>query len=164
MKDKELEAYIREAKEKEYLRRHMLECVKYIVEAGRLPKIVDLMIEASPAFKSEESRNRIKAALNVLRVTSSPKELQEALFASKEYRKAKFGCEWELPVRVAQGIVLDLLEGRSVLYPRAEDIRNSRLFFETVLTYIPEGMTMDEFEKTKHSWVEELIANHFELA
>ena len=162
--DKELERLIKEAREKEYLHRHMLECVKYIVEAGRLPKIVDLAIECSPAFKSEEIRNRIKKALDVLKVTSSPKELQEALFASKEFRKAKFGCEWELPVFVAQGIVLDLLEGRSVLYPRAEDIRNSKLFFNTVLTYIPEGMTMDEFERVKHSWVEELIANHFELA
>ncbi len=159
-----MERLIKEAREKEYLHRHMLECVKYIVEAGRLPKIVDLAIECSPAFKSEEIRNRIKKALDVLKVTSSPKELQEALFASKEFRKAKFGCEWELPVFVAQGIVLDLLEGRSVLYPRAEDIRNSKLFFNTVLTYIPEGMTMDEFERVKHSWVEELIANHFELA
>ena len=67
-------------------------------------------------------------------------------------------------MRVAQGIVLDLLEGRSVLYPKAEDIRNSKLFFETVLTYIPDGMEMDEFEKVKHSWVDELLANHPELA
>lgn len=162
--DKELERLIKEAKEKEYLHRHMLECVKYIIDAGRLPKIVDLAIEASPAFESAVIKRRIKQALNVLKVTTSPKELQEALFASKEFRKARFGSEWELPVRVAQGIVLDLLDGRSVLYPRAEDIRESQLFFNTVLTYIPEGMTMDEFERVKHSWVDELIANHFELA
>ena len=164
MKDKELELLIKEAKEKEYLRKHMLECVKYIIEAGRLPKIVDLAMECSPAFESEEIRNRVRKALDVLKITTRPKELQEALFASKEFRKAKFGSEWELSVRVAQGIVLDLLEGRSVLYPRAEDIRNSRLFYETVLTYIPDGMTMDEFEKVKHTWVEDLISSHFELA
>lgn len=150
-------------KEKARLERHAQECVKYIIDAGRLPKIVDLAIEASPAFKDEKIRKRIKYAINVLKVTSRPKELQEALFASKEYRKAKFGSEWELPVRVAQGIVLDLLEGRSVLYPRAEDIRSSKLFYETVLTYIPDGMDMDEFEKVKHSWVEELIECHPEL-
>lgn len=162
-KNSEFEIFMEQMKEKVRLEIHAQECVKQIIKEQRLPKIVDLAIECSPAFKDEKILCRVKDALKVLAVTSSPKVLQEALFASKGYRKQMFGTEWELPVFVAKGLVLDLLEGREVFSPRAEDIRGSRLFFNTVLKYIPEGMDMDEFEKVKHSWVEKLIECHPEL-
>ena len=162
-KASEFEIFMEKMKEKARLERHAQECIKKMLNEQKLPKIVDLAIECSPAFKDEKILCRIKDALKVLAVTSSPKMLQEALFASKGYRQQMFGTEWELSVFVAQGLVLDLLEGRKLFYPRAEDIRGSQLFFNTVLKYIPEGMDMDEFEKVKHSWVEELIECHPEL-
>lgn len=137
--------------------------VNRIVSEKKLPKIVDLAIEASPAFKSEKIRARISHALKVLAVTSNPRELQNALFESKSYREDRFGSPWELPVFVAQGIVLDLLEGRDVDEPTASDVRDSRTIYNTVLTYIPSGSDMREFDTLKYQWLEKLIANHPEL-
>ena len=137
--------------------------VKRIVREQRLPTIVDLAVEASPAFKSDKLKERIADALKVLAVTHDPHELQEALFESKAYREEKFGSPWELPVFIAQGIVLDLLAGRDIDKPTASDVRNSVTIYNTVLKYIPSGSDMKEFDTLKYRWLEKMIARHPEL-
>lgn len=127
----------------------------------RLPKIVELAVEASPAFQSKEIRERIGFAVNVLDEMTDPELLYRAMFWSKSEREQRFGCKWELPVRVAYGIVSDLEAGRDVWNPSSEDIRKSAVFAHTVREYIPEEMVAERDKLFKpERWIEELIEHH----
>ena len=152
--------FLARCQEQERKKRAVNEAIDRIIATRRLPKLVGLAIDCSPAFKSTEIQVRIAYAIRVLEAQRDPGELWKATLWDQKTREQVFGIKWELPVRVAWGIVVDLKNGRDVFDPSADDIRRSDLFAVTVKNYIPDGEDHHGFEKVAQGWIDSLIERH----
>ncbi len=138
----------------------LFKSLKRILDENKLPRLVDLMILASPSFKDDEIKQRINGALVVLKFCCGNKEyLLDSLNGGQSVRVKRFGIQWELPVRIAYGIICDLENGVDVFNPSASDLRSSVLFKQTVKRYVPEGMSSNEFNKISDKLVEDMISD-----
>lgn len=129
----------------------------------KLPKMAELVQECSPAFQSEEIRERFNYFYRALGDSEFEciLEMLEKALNNRYYRDSMFHTKWELPIRVALGIARDLLAGRDVFNPSAKEIRESELFSLTVKTYIPDEMVAERDKLFKpEQWIEELIERH----
>lgn len=153
--------FLAKSQEQERKEKLLSDGINLITSKKQLPKLVELAVECSPAFQGAEIRKRIEHAVEVLEKETEPDSLWEATFWEPSKRERVFGTRWELPIRVAWGIVVDLNNGHDVFNPSEEDVRSSKLFDVTVRTYMPEGISPHVFNNgLPECWIKELIERH----
>ena len=131
----------------------------------KLPKMVWLIQEAVPALKEERIAETQKvllaASMNGLSVSFSLELMKLSVGETYEFdrlqnyvghnldtkqgRQELWGTEWELPVRLASGIIRDIRDGINLEQPTRKDLKKSK-------TFAVARVFIDKKESDKDAW------------